>query len=322
MQDDFFIELVQDIPGASEYELRSMSSSGNFLILSCDNRFSIIRGDWRPLKEAAFVRRVSRILESSDTYESLSLPELPVGNFHVRFMDSKNCHDATIEPEIGEFLQGRGRISFRNPDFIVRAYHHGGWYVCVEVYAGNIKDFETRRAPMRPFFSPISIHPRHARFMINVSGSAPGDMVFDPFCGTGGILLEAGLMGRRVMGNDWALQMSTGAKLNLKYFGIRDYEIRNEDFLKMELREKVDAIVTDLPYGKNSKLSQKNLKQLYGESFRKFSQILRESGKCVIVVSDEAAIRESEQYFEVEQTFSYRVHRSLTRYFAILRQKT
>lgn len=321
MVDSFFIELVQDIPGAAAYELEELSQSGSFVIKEIGKDHAIITGDFIPVKQAAFVRKASKILSSADSCETLTVPVLLDGKFYVRFEDQSNCHDATIEPAIGEMLLGKGRISFRNPDFVIRVYHYVKWYICLEIFNGNRKEFEDRRAPMRPFFSPVSIHPRHARFMINVSGTVPGDTILDPFCGTGGILLEAGITGRHVVGNDWSLQMSTGAKLNLKYFGIRDFEVTNEDFTSMKIDRTYDAIVTDLPYGKNSRLSQKNVSKLYGDSFKKFHEILKESGKCVTVVSDLMLLKMSEPYFVTQMVFKYRVHRSLTRYFAVLVRK-
>lgn len=322
MVEKFFVELVQDIPEASIFELESIGHSNNFTTSLFNEKFAIIEGDWTPLKEAAFIRRVSRILSDSDSLQTIQAPKIPDGKFFVRFVDNNECHDATIEPEIGNMLNGKGRISFKDPNFIIRVYHWNNWFICVELYSGSAREFEKRRAPMRPFFSPISIDPRHARFMVNVSGTGPGLTIMDPFCGTGGILIEAGLTGRRVLGNDWSLQMSTGASLNLKYFGIRDYHITNSDFLELEINQLVDAVVTDLPYGRNSKLSQKNIRSLYTASYKKFKDILKKDGICVIVVSQEGALEEAEQFFSVLKVFPYKVHRSLTRYFAVMKRKS
>lgn len=321
MPDSFLIELIQDIPEAAQFELEALNRKNDFIIERSESSFAVITGKWEVLREAAFIRKVSKILWSGDSYERLPPQDLPEGKFYVRIDDPNNCHDATLEPIVGEKLGARGRVSFKDPDFVIRMYHMDRWYLCIELFNGNLKEFEIRRAPMRPFFSPISIHPRHARFMVNISGADRGDSILDPFCGTGGIMLEAAITGKKVFGNDWSLQMATGARLNLKYFGIRDFDVRNEDFTKMSFDQEFSAIITDLPYGKNSRLSQKNVSDLYSESFRKFRQILKESGKCVIVVSDLSLLQKSEPYFDLEKVFTYRVHRSLTRYFAVLKRK-
>lgn len=318
----FLVELLQDIPEAPQYELQSLSETGKFEILNNSGNFFLIHGDWDGLRNAAYVRRVVNILSSASQLEDLAASTvLPEGKFFVRFQDSSDCHNSGIEPSIGDMLGGKGRVSFRNPDFVVRVYHLDMWYAGLEIFSGIGKELHSRRAPMRPFFSPISIDPRHARFMVNITGTKDGETILDPFCGTGGILLEAGLMGRRVLGNDWSLQMATGAKLNLKYFGVRDYQIGNDDFLKLEISEPVAAIATDFPYGKNSRLSQKNLEQLYGGSFRKFHSILPEGRRAVVVVSERKFLDLATDYFHTEKVFQFRVHRSLTRYFAVLKRK-
>ena len=156
-------------------------------------------------------------------------------------------HGSSLESYLGGILGGSGRVSFSSPDFIVRVYHLEKWYVAIEIFSGNSSQFENRRAPRRPFFSPISMHPRIARFLVNVSNAPKDGTILDPFCGTGGILMEAGSTGRHVVGIDMSLQMTAGAKLNLKYFGIRDFSIITGNFLEVEIPNDIDAIVTDLP---------------------------------------------------------------------------
>ena len=228
MVGNYLVELLQDIPEAPQYELQSLSESGNFKILKNSGSFFLINGSWDILRNAAYVRRVVNVLSNSAEMEGLAGSFLPDGKFYVRFQDSSDCHDSSIEPSIGDLLGGKGRVSFKDPDFVIRVYHLDSWYAGVEIFSGIGKELHSRRAPMRPFFSPISIDPRHARFMVNIAGTKEGETILDPFCGTGGILLEAGLMGRKVLGNDWSLQMTTGARLNLKYFGLRDYIIGND----------------------------------------------------------------------------------------------
>mgnify|MGYP002171746373 CR=1 FL=1 len=41
----------------------------------------------------------------------------------------------------------------------------------------------------------------------------------DPFCGTGGILIEAGLIGCKVAGSDVNWKMKNGSAINLDYCG-------------------------------------------------------------------------------------------------------
>ena len=51
-----------------------------------------------------------------------------------------------------------------------------------------------------------------------------GELLLDPFCGTGGSLMEGGLIGARVVGTDVDWNMKNGAAINCEYLGIKDYK--------------------------------------------------------------------------------------------------
>ena len=61
------------------------------------------------------------------------------------------------------------------------------------------------RQPMeRPFFKPISLEPRLAKLLISLAhskGNTPQNFI-DPFCGTGGIAIEALLQGMNIFVSD------------------------------------------------------------------------------------------------------------------------
>ena len=63
-------------------------------------------------------------------------------------------------------------------------------FVCKELFEQK-EDFENRRAHLRPSNHPTSLHPRLARCLINLANSKE---ILDPFCGSAGLLLEAGLL--------------------------------------------------------------------------------------------------------------------------------
>ncbi len=83
------------------------------------------------------------------------------------------------------------------------------------------KHFYNLKPHKRPFFYPGSMSPKLARCMVNLTGIKKGDLVLDPFCGTGGILIEAGIMGARVVGADIDERMVEGTIKNLNYCGIK-----------------------------------------------------------------------------------------------------
>jgi tRNA (guanine10-N2)-dimethyltransferase len=122
-------------------------------------------------------------------------------------------------------------------------------YVGIEKIKLNKKHFEDSKPHKRPFFYPGSMNPKLARCMVNLSRIKEGQLLLDPFCGTGGILIEAGLIGCKVAVSDIYCKMKNGTAINLDYYGITDYRTFNVDIRELKMYEKVDSVVTDPPYG-------------------------------------------------------------------------
>ncbi len=321
MGEIFVLEYSQDIPEASLYEIENFCVLSHSELIFVENGIALISGYASNMSDSAFVKRIARVIEIKDRQEAISGESLPPGKFYVRFLDGSDCHDSSLESYLGGILGGSGRVSFSSPDFIVRVYHLEKWYVAIEIFSGNSSQFENRRAPRRPFFSPISMHPRIARFLVNVSNAPKNGTILDPFCGTGGILMEAGSTGRRVVGIDMSLQMTAGAKLNLKYFGIRDFSIITGNFLEVEIPNNIDTIVTDLPYGRNSPMHRQDILELYWKSMEKFGRILKRGSRCVIAVSDLQMLPRSLPDFTILKVIDNRIHKSLTRHYVIMERQ-
>jgi len=62
--------------------------------------------------------------------------------------------------------------------------------------------FSERKPPERSSVHPSTMQPELARAMVNLSRVSDGDDFLDPFCGVGGILIEAGLVGTKPVGVD------------------------------------------------------------------------------------------------------------------------
>jgi tRNA (guanine10-N2)-dimethyltransferase len=84
------------------------------------------------------------------------------------------------------------------------------------VKSSGTSTWDERTAPKRPYFKPISLDPRLARAMANIACPEEGK-ILDPFCGTGGILLEAAAIGSQVFGSDADSRMVEGSRDNLKW---------------------------------------------------------------------------------------------------------
>ena len=294
---------------------------GDFAIEGRIKQIFIISGNWKTVTQSSFVNTVSEIIQVTDKPEDFDSRRIPEGKYYVRLKQYSSASAAYTESAIGSILQAEGRVSFTEPDFVVRVIRADRWYLCIIRYERDRKELEQRRAPMRPFFSPVSLHPKFGRYLVNVSMTRPGDLVLDPFCGTGGILIEAALMGRRIVGSDISLSMVMGARLNLKYFGYSDAKIIRSSVSELDLDEKAAAIITDMPYGRNSSLHGDNIDQLYHESFAAFHNLLADKAHCALIVGDSGLLELSKEFFSLVSMVPVPQHKSLTRYFTVLRKK-
>ena len=67
----------------------------------------------------------------------------------------------------------------------------------------------------RPFFKPVSLDPRLARLALNLVDKGADTPICDPMCGTGGVMMEASLLGIPVVGVDLDAEMVEGSRTNL-----------------------------------------------------------------------------------------------------------
>jgi tRNA (guanine10-N2)-dimethyltransferase len=142
----------------------------------------------------------------------------------------------------------------------------------------------------------------------------PKNRLLDPFCGTGGILIEAIMLGIDAIGSDFDPLMVRGSRQNLK-----ESALLIADAIRLPLDdESVDAVVTDLPYGQSVSIKKDDsLGQLYDDTLLELRRVLRRGKRAVIVthkdISDIAA-----QHMHVVQQHEQRVHKSLTRRVLVL----
>ncbi|MCU4972138.1 methyltransferase domain-containing protein [Halobacteria archaeon AArc-m2/3/4] len=271
------------------------------------------------------------------------------GSVAVRATD---VHGATgistgrAERELGQVLVDRGfDVDLEEPDHVLRAAFSVGVLegdqessdgagtdpadVCALGWltSESVRDFGSRAPTDKPFFQPGSMDPLLARAIANVAGARPGGTVLDPMCGTGGVLVEAGLVGADVIGTDAQAKMAAGAAENLSHFLDREdpspvgvvrgnWHTALGDGTQLPLRDDaVDAVVFDAPYGRQSKIETHRLEDLVSGALAEARRVAERA----VVVADRLWIEEATAAgWELDATFERRVHRSLTRYVLVL----
>jgi len=158
-----------------------------------------------------------------------------------------------------------------------------------------------------------------ARCMVNLAQPKAGDIVLDPFCGTATMLMEAGLIGCRVVGFDVKRRMVRGSLRNLRHFGVETEGLLVADARHPPIK-KVDCIVTDPPYGRSATTLGREIYEIV-EHFLSTAEDLIPKGERICIASPkgvEVAKMGAESGFKLVESHSVYVHRTLTREITVL----
>ncbi|WP_456368039.1 TIGR01177 family methyltransferase [Thermococcus sp.] len=324
-----YVEILGNLPELARDEVKAMLELGGGRIDGQDYLLLKAEADERAfqfLDRLGMAHEYGKLLIEADSVRELLERakdiEWPVaGSFKVDTETMANCsHNVRDLPrKLGAVIHARGfKVDLSNPETTVRVYCGEKLYAGVRVRFFDPKGFERRKAHHRPFFRPISLHPRLSRALVNLT-KAQRELL-DPFVGAGGILIEAGLLGLKVYGVDIREEMIEGARLNLEHYGVREYELRLGDATKLEEifeGKMFEAVATDPPYGTAATLAGRRRDELYRKALRSIYNVLEAGGRLAIAFpADFDGVEEAEKVgFKALGRYYQRVHKSLERYF-------
>jgi len=171
-------------------------------------------------------------------------------------------------------------------------------------------------APDQPGLDEDAARTAHRIQDVGLGAGAEAD-ILDPMCGTGGVLVEAGLVGSEVIGLDAQPKMAAGARENLAHYLDDGFEVLRGDATRLPFADAAfDGVVFDAPYGRQSKVEHDSLVTLVEDAL---AEARRLAPRAVVVGDrpyDEAAEAAG---WSVDSRFERRVHRSLTRHVHVLR---
>lgn len=254
-----------------------------------------------------------------------------------RLGDNSVLKSVDLEGKIGGRIYHQGfRASLKNADVTFRLTLTDKAVFGVLAAAVDRGAYEHRSPQKKPFFYPGVLMPRVARALSNIAGAKDGSIVVDPFCGTAGILLEAGLLGAKVLGVDAQEKIIIGAATNLGGYaqstglllskeerenGVDqiDYDLFVGDACGLPFDdETADVIITDPPYGRSAAIKAESLEKLYDESFKEMFRVLKSGKKAVVVSEIEVENFAENAGFVIKNVYKQRVHKSLTRTITVL----
>ena len=273
----------------------------------------------------ALTHRVGRFLgvltDSGFSAEpDITLPEGSIAVRVRRYQEQGLGTDVdSLTRIIAEKTASGRKIDLGAPDVEVRGLISDRALVHVKVRDIDRKQYDLRKVKERPYFSPISLHPRYARAVLNLTGLKAGDTVLDPFCGTGGLLIEAALLGMRACGSDISPEMIEGCAQNLQHFGLKAERLEAIDVGQVpDTFGSVDGVASDPPYGRATSTHKEALDHLYARSMAMVSQVTRPGGGLCIVFPRDVPIPSD---LTLIGKYDQKVHRSLSRHYLVLRRR-
>ncbi|RCV62708.1 tRNA (guanine10-N2)-dimethyltransferase [Methanophagales archaeon] len=285
--------------------------------LGMTHRIYEVNGMSEPKEDA-----ILAMVKNTDVYKCMEKGS----TFAVRVpKNSSYPEKQALIAQVGALIKGKGyNVNLSDPsNTFVLLLTEQTCFFCLLLHSTDKKRYGARKPQFRPFFSPGVILPKVARALVNLSGINENELFLDPFCGTGGLLLEAGMIGALVVGLDVQEQMVRGTAENLNFYGLTGALIVG-DAAKIALRDNcIDAIATDMPYGRSSLIAQAgfrpSLERLFPDALAEIHRLLKPGGKAV-VVSNFPYSRSLRHSFRVLETYVYRVHKSLNRYITVLKK--
>ncbi len=199
-------------------------------------------------------------------------------DFCIRIEGNSKFSERDLAGYIWDGLK-KPKVNLDKPKTAIFAFFFTDNVYCCLLEKEIKHDYVKRKAHNRPELHPSSLDPRLAKVLINLTSISKGEIV-DPFCGSGGILIEAGLMGLSGVGYDIDQIMINRSKINLDYYNVKKFKLVKRDALG--IKGKINYIVSDLPYGKNTK--QKDLKELYSKFLLVLRKVLVERAVVVFPI--------------------------------------
>lgn len=262
-------------------------------------------------------------------------------SFVVRIDRIKNYADTkintmTLEVKLGGQILRQtpgAKVNLKNPDrTFLGVITDNKLILGLKLTEITSKTFSERRPRKKPFFHPSAMPSKMARCMVNLAHANAESILLDPFCGTGTSLIEATFIGCRAVGVDAQLRMVLGTKRNLGFFGIKAEDLIHGDSRKIPIT-KVDAIVTDPPYGRSSSTLKSTTKQLVKEVLAASSAILGVGRRICIAMpispdtsgkvarmAEEISVFVEGLGFECLQSHTVYIHSTLTREIVVYKK--
>jgi len=230
------------------------------------------------------------------------------GTFALDFIENGITHQ-TLSRVYGGLIYDNlknPKVDLTNPNTKFTIIKSNNVFYLIKEEWKNNEGFFHRKPRTWPERAPITLDPKLARTCVNLTGATKE--IYDPFCGIGGFLIEAGLMKLFAIGSDIDKKFLNSCSINLQHHKISKYLLFPQDALK--IKKKYDYVVTDVPYGKNTKNITKTF---YVEFLNNLNKILKKRAVLMFpnFANADSIIKKAK--LKIKGKYSVFIHSSLTR---------
>ncbi|TRO46142.1 hypothetical protein E2P65_06255 [Candidatus Bathyarchaeota archaeon] len=242
------------------------------------------------------------------------------------FGSSEHINKMHLERELGRIIESSlplPKVNLKHPDkqFIGIGYIDNFFFGLKKISC-KTNSLKARTPKLRPELHPSTIDPLLARCFVNLSRAKANEILLDPFCGVGGILIEGGLLGCQIVGSDIDHVMINKADTNLKHYNVNEASLLIADS-RMCPYDYVNSIATDPPYGHGSSTMGIRPKKLMKEFFIEVNRILSRDGHLCIASPTNLNIKSIglDSGLNIIESHVMRVHKSLVRELVVFNKK-
>ncbi|MFQ5980649.1 MAG: DNA methyltransferase [Candidatus Heimdallarchaeota archaeon] len=229
-----------------------------------------------------------------------------------------------LERELGSLIRSKTgpTVALDNPQCRIDGFLTStGVVLSKRLATANRTAIRERRPSKRAFFHPSAMGTILARCIVNLALPKEGDILVDPFAGSGGFLIEADEMNLQVIGIEKNRGQLWGLKKNLRAHGHGLAGGILGDARYPPFRPgAVACIATDPPYGIASSTEGVVIETLLENMLKNWKPIVR--GRLVICLPRTIPIVEIAKrvgWYPIE-IYYWLVHRSLTRQITVFVQ--
>jgi len=313
------LKFSKELPELNIYEIKSLLNTKDYSVF--DNLFLAKAGFSEKIKRLAYTKEACKVLfEANENNFEKKINKFNFAKIYKKSFSLKTHNiGKELEKKYANIIYNRiknkqnPKVDLRNAETKIEIFKIKNKMFCCILLWENKEDFESRKPHNRPSLHPTSMNPKLARCLVNIVDSKT---INDPFCGSGGILIESGLMKLKTTGYDIDQAMFNRAKTNLDFYKIKNYQLKIQDATKINKR--MIGVVTDLPYGKSSKLTDElnNLYKNFLNALKKYKK-----GRAIVCFPDFVDYKKliKQSGLKIEKEFSYYLHKSLTKKIIIIK---